>query len=89
MKKFILPVTLIMTATGGAFATNLEKDTEENLAPRQGYIYNHAIGTCEESVMCSTTPGDICTVTGEEDGQRVFDLNPGELNTCTTVLYKP
>ena len=89
MKKFILPVALVLTATGGAFATNLEKDTKDDRAPEQGYIYNHAIGSCEEAVMCTTTPGDVCTVDGEPNGQQVFGLNSGDLNTCERVLYKP
>lgn len=88
MKKFILPVVLVMMGTGAAFATNSAKVREGNSSPQPGYRYNSTLGVCEMKAECTTDQGDVCTV-GNIDGQpQVFGI-AGDLSTCNTVLYQP
>ena len=89
-KQIILPAVIIMMGTGAAFATNQAKQNESKLVSVPGYIYNMELKSCEQVRMCNTEGNEICTLNDLPTGQQVFDLNnPGEFNTCSTILYKP
>ena len=91
MKKFILPAVLILIGTGTAFATQKEKGSKENLAVRQGYIFNSSTNQWDRSVMCDTTLGPVCTVDGLPTGQQVFGTSGPEVDhpeTANVELYK-
>ncbi|KUG10653.1 DUF6520 family protein [Elizabethkingia miricola] len=91
MKNFILPAVLILIGTGTAFATQKEKGSKENLALRQGYIFNSSTNQWDRSVMCETTINPICTVDGLPTGQQVFGTSGPEVDhpeTANVELYK-
>jgi hypothetical protein len=91
MKNFILPAVLILIGTGTAFATEKEKGSKENLAVRQGYIFNSSTNQWDRSVMCETTLAPICTVDGLPTGQQVFGTSGPEVDhpeTANVELYK-
>ncbi|AZA60193.1 MULTISPECIES: DUF6520 family protein [Chryseobacterium] len=91
MKNYILPAVLILIGTGTAFATQNAKSSNENLAARQGYIFNSSTNQWDRSVMCETTLGPICTVNGLPTGQQVFGTSGPEVDhpeTANVELYK-
>ncbi|SHL80251.1 DUF6520 family protein [Chryseobacterium polytrichastri] len=57
MKKFILPVAVILMGAGAAFAT---KVTTSNRAIVAGYRIDSVNGQCIKENQCSTIPGETC-----------------------------
>ena len=87
MKKFILPVVLVMTGAGAAFATNQSKVNDAKEIPQDGYLYNSTLGGCEKKADCKTEEGDVCTVNNMTGQPQVFGVSE-DLTTCNTVLYQ-
>lgn len=78
--KMMMPAFAIVFAIASAFATNA---TDQDLAaPVQGYIQNGP--QCIESIDCSTTGNEICTV---GTNTQVFGMNLSG-TVCDKVLYK-
>lgn len=88
MKKFILPVILVITGAGAAFATNQAKVSDGKNAVKPGYLYNSTLGVCEMKAECTTDEGDVCTVNNIDGQPQVFDI-PSGISTCNSVLYQP
>ncbi len=91
MKKYVLPVVLILIGTGTAFATQKAKSSKENSAERQGYIFNSLTNQWDKSVMCSDDDGPICTVNGLPSGTQVFGTNGPEVDhpeTANVEVYR-
>lgn len=91
MKKLIIPAFVMLIGAGGAYATDLASNDELALIPQQGYIYNLSTNECDESVMCTTDPGPVCTVNGLPSGQRVFGTSDADSEhplTCDVTLRK-
>ncbi|HAO07933.1 DUF6520 family protein [Chryseobacterium mucoviscidosis] len=91
MKNFILPAVLILIGTGTAFATQKEKGSKENLAVRQGYIFNSSTNQWDRSIMCSDDFDVICTLNGLPTGLQVFGTAGEEVDhpeTANVELYK-
>jgi len=90
-RKQILSAAVILLGIGSAYATHLDSKSEKKLAPKDGYIFNHSVGTCERVAACETIDnGMVCTV-GNIPGQpQAFDLNTaGNLSTCNVELFQP
>lgn len=80
--KLYVSLAVFVFAIAGAFATNamnLQKKSATTLVP--GYI--RTATQCQESVQCSTDPGQICTA---PSGQQLFDYDGEE---CIMPLQKP
>lgn len=88
MKKFILPVVLVMTGAGAAFATNQAKVSEVKNTAQPGYLYNSTLGVCEMKAECTTEEGDVCTVNNIDGQPQVFGISGG-LSTCNIELHQP
>lgn len=91
MKNYILPAVLLLIGTGTAFATQEAKSSSNNLAARQGYIFNSATNQWDRSIMCSDDFDVICTVNGLPTGQQVFGTAGEEVDhpeTANVELYK-
>ncbi|MGG7437398.1 DUF6520 family protein [Chryseobacterium arthrosphaerae] len=91
MKNYVLPVVLVLIGTGTAFATQKAKSSKENLAVRQGYIFNTSTNQWDKSVMCQTEQNVICTVNGLPTGQQVFGTSGPEVDhpeTANVELYR-
>lgn len=91
MKNYILPAILILVGAGSAFATQNNKSSNENLAMRQGYIFNSATNQWDKSVLCQTEFGPICTVDGTEFGEQVYGTSGQEVDhpeTANVELFK-
>lgn len=83
MKKFILPVALLIFGAGAAFATNTAKKGEVTIV--KGYrITSDEMAPCEKtSVDCSTVPSvDLCT-----DGSVTLHQIDG--TSCGSDLFEP
>jgi len=61
LKSFILPVALVLMATGSAFATSSSK--KSNATSVDGYVYrpNETIKCVNTGIKCSTEDGPVCT----------------------------
>lgn len=92
MKRFILPVSAILLATGSAFATQNAKINKSKLVDRQAYIYNFSTNQCDRiEPLCSTDPGPICTVNGMEGSQQAFGTSGADEEhplTCDVTLSR-
>ncbi|KIC61347.1 DUF6520 family protein [Chryseobacterium taiwanense] len=92
MKTFrthFLSAAVILMGIGTAYASHADNTTAKKLAPQDGYIFNHSIGSCEKVAECDTTPTVICTVNGTPSGTQVFGLDvPENLSTCNVELYQ-
>ena len=91
MKKYVLPVVLVLIGTGTALATQKTKGSHENLAIRQGYIFNNLTNQWDRSVMCQTEDEAICTVDGTPFGAQVLGTSGPEVDhpeTANVELYK-
>ncbi|REC61321.1 hypothetical protein DRF65_16535 [Chryseobacterium pennae] len=91
MKKFILPVFVMLIGAGAAFAGQHAKKNESTLVNRQGYIFNQNTNRCDPVKMCSTDPGPICTVNGLPTGQQVFGTSGPDVEhplTCEVTLRR-
>jgi len=91
MKNYILPAILILVGAGSAFATQNNQSSNENLAVRQGYIFNSTTNQWDRSVMCDTEVGPICTVNGLPSGEQVFGTSGPQVDhpeTADLELFK-
>jgi len=91
MKNYVLPVVLVLIGTGNAFATQKAKSSKENLAVRQGFIFNTSTNQWDKSVMCQTEQNVICTVNGLPTGQQVFGTSGEDVDhpeTANVELYR-
>lgn len=86
-RKHFLSAAVILTGIGTAYASNSGNNTGKKIAPMDGYIFNHSVGSCEKVAECDTQGGPICTV-GNIPGQpQAFGLDsPGDFNTCNVEL---
>jgi hypothetical protein len=86
-RKHFLSAAVILTGIGTAYASHAEKKTAKKMAPMDGYIFNHSIGSCEKVADCDTAPGPICTVNNNPVLPQAFGLDaPGDLSTCNVEL---
>lgn len=85
MKKFILPVAVVLMAAGAAFATNVAKSGNKSLV--DAYRIDAITGDCiRVQQQCETTPGLTCT--WSVDGSTpLHQLNPSE-TMCGDELFK-
>ncbi|MFP3591322.1 hypothetical protein [Chryseobacterium sp. SIMBA_038] len=88
-RKHFLSAAVILMGIGTAYASHAENKTAKKLAPQDGYIFNHSIGSCEKVAECDSTPGVICTMNGTPASPQAFGLDvPGNLSTCNVELYQ-
>lgn len=82
MKKFLLPIAIVMIAVGGAFASQQQK--EDVLSTEMGWINSPT--PCNTSVLCSNIEGPLCTINVNGVNHQAFGkVTP---TSCTKVLYR-
>lgn len=83
MKKIIIPVLLVLTGTGAAFATNVSKAPKSTIV--DGYrITSDPMHPCDNAkVSCSTIETTVCT---DELDVPLYEFNG---TSCPNQLYKP
>lgn len=85
--KLVTPVLLFGGAVAGAFATNSEQAASKNLSHVAGFVKLNPLGTlCDQPEMCTTIPGDICTVASNPSGTQLWGKN--ENDRCVVELYR-
>lgn len=83
MRKFIIPVILVMTGAGAAFATNVNKAPSSTIV--DGYRKtSDPMHPCDNSkIECSTVETTVCT---DALNVPLYDFNG---SGCPSQLYKP
>jgi len=89
LKKFILPVAIILIGTGAAFATNSAKNADGLLVSSYRYDPSATGVKCILTPMqCSTVQGAICT--WKDSNNKDHDLFEFDnVTACGDELYKP
>lgn len=85
MKKLILPVALVVTAAGGAFATQFSSANDAGIVP--AYRIDPESGLCMSTdQVCSTTVGAVCT--WNVDNATPLHDSPVSPTECGQELFK-
>ncbi|MBP0612959.1 hypothetical protein J8J42_07860 [Chryseobacterium sp. cx-311] len=85
MKKLILPVALVVTAAGGAFAT--QANTAKNATVVPAYRMDPVSGLCVYADQeCSTINGPVCT--WNVDNVTPLHSSPLSPTECGAELFK-
>lgn len=84
MKKFSMPIAVVVLAITGAFAS--QSSQTSSLVPQTGWIDTPA--PCQIPVSCRTEVGPVCTMLHQGVNKQAFGkVNPNDA-TCSKVLYK-
>jgi hypothetical protein len=89
MKKLrivLLPAALILIGAGAAFATNVAKNSGDNLV--SGYLYNSSTGMCEQKRTNCSPSGSIYCTWSDESGSHILSKQLNE-TTCGKELFEP
>jgi hypothetical protein len=57
LRKFLLPVAIVLIGAGAALATNVAKSTGTS---EEGYFIDSSSGICISRGVCSSIPGNTC-----------------------------
>lgn len=85
MKKLILPVALVVTAAGGAFATQANTAKDATIVP--AYRMDPESGLCVSAdQVCTTIRGPVCT--WNVDNATPLHDSPVSATECGDELFK-
>ena len=85
MKKLIFPVALVVTAAGGAFATQANTAKDATIVP--AYRMDPESGLCVDAdQVCSTIVGPVCT--WNVDNATPLHDSPLSATECGQELFK-
>jgi hypothetical protein len=84
MKKFSIPVAVILLAITGAFAS--QSSAAKPVALQTGWIDSPS--PCQIQVSCRTEVGPVCTMFYQGQNRQAYGkVNPTDA-TCPKTLYK-
>ena len=84
MKKFSMPIAVVLLAITGAFAS--QSSGTSPTALQTGWIDTPS--PCQIAVSCRTELGPVCTMFHQGQNRQAFGkVNPNDA-TCAKVLYK-
>ncbi len=87
MKRFIIPVALVLISTTAAFANQASKKSEKAIV--DAYVIDQVTGKCvETSQRCSTDPGPVCTW-NVDGSSHLYAFDGSEVTMCGQELSEP
>jgi len=86
LPKIIIPVTAILLAVGGSFASRASE--KSSLVKIQGYFYPLGSPDCIPGILCNTSGAILCTVVYRGQVYQEFGkIFPSDV-PCPIVLYR-
>ena len=85
LKSIFLPAAFVLLGVGAAIASHAARSTD---SLETGYYFDSSTSQCVSAgVQCSTSPGQACTWTDENNISH--NLSRSGQTMCGAPLYKP